>query len=169
MLEAFEAQIATGGPLTVTHPEVTRFFMTVHEAVQLVIQAGAVGDDGEALVLDMGEPVRIADVARRLAADAPQRVEIVFTGLRPGEKLHEVLFGTGEIGERPAHPKIAHVVVPPLQPEPVITELTCADSGLVVDQLREISDRDLGSSEDLPRLRRGRERRPPSLPAVRLS
>ena len=80
-------------PLTVTHPDVTRYFMTIEEAVQLVIQAGAIGSDGHALVLDMGEPVRIYDVARQLAVE-PRRPElpIVFTGLRPGEKLHEDLF-----------------------------------------------------------------------------
>jgi FlaA1/EpsC-like NDP-sugar epimerase len=88
--------------------------MTVEEAVQLVIQAGAVGRDGEALVLDMGEPVRIDDVARRLAAQAPRPCDIVYTGLRPGEKMHEALFATDEIGESPIHPRIAHVVVPPL-------------------------------------------------------
>ena len=81
-----------GGPVTVTHPDVTRYFMTVEEAVQLVIQAGAIGGAGEALVLDMGEPVRIDDVARRLIAQTrPTPIEIVYTGLRPGEKLHEVL------------------------------------------------------------------------------
>ena len=97
MLTAFHAQIAAGGPVTVTDPDVTRYFMTVQEAVQLVIQAAAIGRDGEALVLDMGEPVRIADVARQLVEQAPGApVEIVYTGLRPGEKLHEELFGDGE-------------------------------------------------------------------------
>jgi len=114
VLTAFHAQIEAGGPVTVTDAEVTRYFMTVQEAVQLVIQAGAVGRDGEALVLDMGEPVRIADVARRLAAEAPRPVEIVYTGLRPGEKLHEVLLGADEADDRPAHPLISHVPVPPL-------------------------------------------------------
>ncbi|MGI9602574.1 MAG: polysaccharide biosynthesis protein [Acidimicrobiales bacterium] len=116
MLGAFERQVADGGPVTVTHPEVTRFFMTVEEASQLVIQAGAVGRDGEALVLDMGEPVRILDVARRLVAQAERPVEIVFTGLRPGEKLHEVLMGAGEVDERPAHPLISHAPVAALDP-----------------------------------------------------
>jgi len=114
VLTAFHAQIEAGGPVTVTDAEVTRYFMTVQEAVQLVIQAGAVGRDGEALVLDMGEPVRIADVARRLAAEASRPVEIVYTGLRPGEKLHEVLLGADEADDRPAHPLISHVPVPPL-------------------------------------------------------
>ncbi len=114
VLEAFRKQIAAGGPLTVTHPEVTRYFMLVEEAVQLVIQAGAIGSDGEALVLDMGQPVRIADVARRLAAQSGRPIGIVYTGLRPGEKLHEVLLGAGELGHRRAHPLISHVQVPPI-------------------------------------------------------
>lgn len=116
VLTAFKAQIDAGGPVTVTDPDVTRFFMTVEEAVQLVIQAGAVGRDGEALVLDMGTPVRIDDVARRLIADADRRIEIVYTGLRPGEKLHEILFAHGEDDDRPSHPGISHVRVPPLAP-----------------------------------------------------
>ena len=114
VLTAFHAQIEAGGPVTVTDPDVTRYFMTVEEAVQLVIQAGAVGRGGEALVLDMGEPVRIDDVARRLAAQAPRPIEIVYTGLRPGEKLHEVLLGRGEFDRRPSHPQISQVPVPPL-------------------------------------------------------
>ena len=117
VLEAFRKQISDGGPLTVTHPDVTRYFMLVEEAVQLVIQAGAIGRDGEALVLDMGEPVRIDDVARRLAAQAPRPIEIVYTGLRPGEKMHEVLLGQAEIDQRPRHPLISHVAVPALDPE----------------------------------------------------
>jgi FlaA1/EpsC-like NDP-sugar epimerase len=116
VLTAFTAQVEAGGPVTVTDPNVTRFFMTVEEAVELVIQAGAIGRPGEALVLDMGEPVRIADVARRLAAQAPRPVEIVYTGLRAGEKLHEVLFGKGEFDERPIHELISHVRVPALDP-----------------------------------------------------
>ncbi|MGH9056357.1 MAG: polysaccharide biosynthesis protein, partial [Acidimicrobiales bacterium] len=111
VLTTFGAQIAAGGPLTVTDPEVTRYFMTVEEAVELVIQAGAVGRGGEVLVLDMGEPVRIADVAARMVAAAGQPVEVVYTGLRPGEKLREELFGDGEVDERPVHPLISHVAV----------------------------------------------------------
>jgi len=111
VLTAFRSQIEAGGPVTVTHPDVTRYFMTVAEAVELVIQAGAIGRDGEALVLDMGGPVRIADVAMRLAGSAPQPVDITFTGLRPGEKLHEALFAAGEPDERPIHPLISHVPV----------------------------------------------------------
>jgi FlaA1/EpsC-like NDP-sugar epimerase len=114
VLETFAAQIARGGPLTVTHPDVTRFFMTIPEAVQLVIQAGAIGNGGEALVLDMGQPVRIADVAAQLIAMDGRPINILFTGLRPGEKLHEELFGSHEQDSRPVHPLVSHVPVPAL-------------------------------------------------------
>ena len=116
VLGAFERQVADGGPITVTDPEVTRYFMTVTEAVELVVQAGAVGLDGEALVLDMGEPVKIVDVARRLVVQADRPIEIVFTGLRPGEKLHEVLLGQAEKDDRHAHPLISHCRVPAQSP-----------------------------------------------------
>ncbi|MGK5110414.1 polysaccharide biosynthesis protein [Geodermatophilus sp. CPCC 205506] len=114
VLETFAAQIARGGPVTVTHPDVTRYFMTIPEAVELVIQAGAIGGGGEALVLDMGQPVRIADVARQLIDMEERPIAIVFTGLRPGEKMREKLFGGGEVDQRPVHPLISHVPVPPL-------------------------------------------------------
>jgi len=113
-LTAFRAQIAAGEPVTVTHPDVTRYFMTVQEAVSLVLQAGAIGRPGEVLVLDMGEPVRIADVAQRLIDASGADVRIVYTGLRFGEKLHEDLFGDGETDERPVSPSISHVAAPPL-------------------------------------------------------
>lgn len=111
VLTTFAAQIAAGGPITVTHPDITRYFMTVQEAVQLVIQAAAIGHGGEALVLDMGEPVRIDDVARQLVSMAPRPVEIVYTGLRVGEKLHEALLGDDEEDVRPLHPLISHIPV----------------------------------------------------------
>jgi FlaA1/EpsC-like NDP-sugar epimerase len=117
VLTTLSAQVAAGGPVTVTHPEVTRYFMTVDEAVQLVLQAAVIGSSGEVLVLDMGEPVRIADIARRLAAGAPHPVDIIFTGLRPGEKLVEDLLGQGEVDNRPHHPLIRHARVTPLPPE----------------------------------------------------
>jgi FlaA1/EpsC-like NDP-sugar epimerase len=115
VLETFAAQIARGGPVTVTHPDVTRYFMTIPEAVQLVVQAGAIGSGGEALVLDMGEPVRITDVAAQLIAMDGKPINILFTGLRPGEKLSEELFGSEERDSRPVHPLISHVPVPPLE------------------------------------------------------
>ncbi|MEV5766692.1 polysaccharide biosynthesis protein [Micromonospora sp. NPDC052213] len=116
VVTAFQRQIELGRPLTVTHPEVTRYLMTVQEAVHLVLQAAEIGRDGEALVLDMGEPVRIADLARQMAEQADSNVPIVYTGLRPGEKLHEDLFGTGEVDTRPLHPLVSHVAVPALDP-----------------------------------------------------
>jgi FlaA1/EpsC-like NDP-sugar epimerase len=131
VLTAFTSQIEGGGPVTVTHPDVTRYFMTVEESVQLVIQAGAVGRAGEALVLDMGQPVRIDDVAKRLIAEADRPIEIVYTGLRPGEKLHEILFAAGEASLRPRHPGISHVRVPPLS----IDQLADLDADLDDDEL----------------------------------
>ncbi|WP_206188151.1 nucleoside-diphosphate sugar epimerase/dehydratase [Sanguibacter sp. HDW7] len=116
MLHTFNAQIEAGGPLTVTHPDVTRFFMTIPEACQLVIQAGAIGSPGSVLVLDMGQPVKILDVARRLVARSGRNIEIVFTGLRPGEKMHEDLFGTAEDRAETGHPLISHVPVPAIDP-----------------------------------------------------
>ena len=86
VLTAFAAQIAAGGPVTVTHPEVTRYFMTIEEAVQLVIQAGAIGSGGDVLVLDMGEPVRIDDVARQLVERPTGPIEIIYTGPAPGRE-----------------------------------------------------------------------------------
>jgi FlaA1/EpsC-like NDP-sugar epimerase len=111
----FREQILHGGPITVTHPEVTRYFMTIPEAVQLVLQAGAMGTGGDVFVLDMGAPVKIIDLARRLVAlsglqvrdaDHPDGdIDIAVVGLRPGEKLYEELL----IGDDPtptAHPRI---------------------------------------------------------------
>ena len=114
VLPTFLAQIANGGPVTVTDEDVSRYFMTVEEAVRLTIEAGAIGAPGEVLVLDMGEPVRIADVARRLIEQSGHTIRIVYTSLRPGEKRHETLFGSGEVDERPFHPLVSHTAVPPL-------------------------------------------------------
>ncbi len=121
VLFAFRAQIERGGPLTVTHPDVTRYFMTIPEACELVLQAGAIGTPGDALVLDMGQPIKIIDVARRLIDESGRHdVEIVFTGLRHGEKLHEVLFSRGEDHVPSTHPLITQVAVPPITPGEII-------------------------------------------------
>jgi FlaA1/EpsC-like NDP-sugar epimerase len=114
VLTAFKDQLERGGPLTVTHPDVTRFFMTVEEAVQLVVQAAAIGDGGRALVLEMGEQVRIAEVAEQLAQTVKPPCSIEYVGLRAGEKLHEELFGDAEMPEASAHPLIRSVFVPPV-------------------------------------------------------
>jgi dTDP-glucose 4,6-dehydratase len=119
VLHAFMEQIQRGGPVTVTHPDITRYFMMVPEACQLVIQGGAIGEAGEVLIFDMGQPVRILDVARRLVTRSGREIEIVFTGLRHGEKLHEVLFSAGESGVRRRHPLISHVPVPALAPSEI--------------------------------------------------
>ena len=140
VLTALSAQVAAGGPVTVTHPEVTRYFMTADEAVQLVLQAAVIGSSGEVLVLDMGEPVRIADIARRLAAGAPHPVDIVFTGLRPGEKLVEDLLGQGEVDNRPHHPLIRHAQVTPLTPERLSRLDLTADPGDLREALAECAD-----------------------------
>jgi FlaA1/EpsC-like NDP-sugar epimerase len=117
VLTTFAEQLAKGLPITVTDPDVTRFFMTIPEAVQLVIQAAAIGGPGEALVLDMGAPVRIVDVAHHLMAISGCPAPIVYTGLRTGEKMHEELFADGEERHRrPWHAAISHVAVPPLEP-----------------------------------------------------
>jgi FlaA1/EpsC-like NDP-sugar epimerase len=106
----FQRQIAVGGPVTVTHPEMRRFFMTIPEAVQLIIQAAALGQGGEIFVLDMGEQVRIVDLATELirlsGLEAGRDVKIVFTSSRPGEKLEEALFAQNEVPRRTRHEKI---------------------------------------------------------------
>ncbi|MEI7548167.1 MAG: polysaccharide biosynthesis protein, partial [Actinomycetota bacterium] len=117
VMETFQYQIEAGGPVTVTHPDVTRFFMAVREAVRLTLQAATIGSPGEVLVLDMGAPVRIVDVARQLIEQSGKPIEVEFTGLRPGEKLHEVLTAPEEAASRPHHPLIDHIEVPPVWPD----------------------------------------------------
>lgn len=105
----FTRQIARGGPVTVTHPNIVRYFMTIPEAAQLVLQAGLMGGSGRIFVLDMGEPVKIVDLARmliRLSGQTEEDVPIVFSGLRPGEKLFEELLADDETTERTHHPKL---------------------------------------------------------------
>jgi FlaA1/EpsC-like NDP-sugar epimerase len=110
VIPIFRRQIEKGGPVTVTHPDMTRYFMTIPEAVALVIQAAAIGGQGRVYVLDMGEPVKILDLARnmiRLSGREPDAdVMIEFIGARPGEKLHEVLWGDGETVTATEHPKV---------------------------------------------------------------
>ncbi|MEZ5380151.1 MAG: polysaccharide biosynthesis protein [Acidimicrobiales bacterium] len=108
VLPIFRHQIAQGGPITVTHPDVTRYFMTIPEAVRLVLQAGAIGRPGEVMILDMGEPVKIVDLAEQLIRHFGADVDIQFTGLRPGEKMDEVLVSQTEQVQIREHPRIMH-------------------------------------------------------------
>lgn len=109
VIPTFLKQIQAGGPVTVTHPDMVRYFMTIPEAVQLVLQAAVMGEGGEVFVLDMGEPVRVVDLARdlvRLSGLSEDDVEVRFTGVRPGEKLYEELFFNEENASRTEHPKV---------------------------------------------------------------
>ena len=127
VIPTFRRQIEKGGPVTVTHPEMTRFFMTIPEAVSLVVQAGAIGGRGQVFVLDMGEPVRIVDLAANMIRlsgheprlpgelDAgPRDVRIQFVGARPGEKIHEELWSDDEAVGETTHPKIKRLSRPPV-------------------------------------------------------
>jgi FlaA1/EpsC-like NDP-sugar epimerase len=109
VITRFEEQIARGGPVTVTHPDMVRYFMSIPEAAQLVLQAGAMGLGGEVFVLDMGEPIKIVDLAHdmiRLSASPDEDIKIIFTGLRPGEKLFEELLADDEHTRATPHPKL---------------------------------------------------------------
>ena len=132
VIEAFTAQIQRGGPITVTDPEVERYFMLIPEASQLVLQASVIGRDGDVLVLDMGTPVKILDVAKTLIEMSGRHdVDIVFTGLRHGEKLSEELFAPEEEIRPSAHPLVNLVSVPPINPWDVAnTDLSTAEDAL---------------------------------------
>ena len=116
VIPLFKKQILNGGPITVTHPEMTRYFMSIPEAAQLVMQAGAMGKGGEIFVLDMGEPVKIVDLAkdmiRLMGLKAGEDIDIAYTGLRPGEKIHEELVSHTEEIEKTHHEKIMMVRTP---------------------------------------------------------
>ncbi len=120
VIPLFRRQIALGGPVTVTHPDMQRYFMTIPEAVQLVVQAGAFGTSGDVFVLDMGEPVKIIDLAHnmiRLSGKEPDRdVPVEFIGARPGEKLKEELWGDAETSTTTSHPKILRAAAAPIDP-----------------------------------------------------
>ncbi len=121
VIPTFKRQIAAGGPVKVTHPEITRYFMTIPEAVSLVLQSGALGQGGEIFVLDMGKPIKIADLARQLielsGLTPGEDIQIEYVGLRPGEKLYEELQHQGENIVPTGHPKILRFVSSPLPQE----------------------------------------------------
>jgi FlaA1/EpsC-like NDP-sugar epimerase len=124
VVPTFQEQIKKGGPITVTHEEMRRYFMTIPEATQLVLQAAAVGETGEILILDMGEPIKMVDLARDLIRLSGLRegedVEIVFTGIRPGERLFEELYNEDEVADRTRHPRIFVGKISPHRHEDVV-------------------------------------------------
>jgi FlaA1/EpsC-like NDP-sugar epimerase len=138
----FREQIARGGPVTVTHPEMRRYFMTIPEAAQLVLQAGALGEGGEIFILDMGQPVKVVDLARdmiHLSGLTPgEDIEIVFTGMRPGEKLFEELGTSADQVDRTRHEKVFVGKIPQMAPEAVMaavsrmTNVVCDGDGKAV-------------------------------------
>jgi FlaA1/EpsC-like NDP-sugar epimerase len=146
----FAEQIKKGGPVTVTHPDIKRYFMTIPEAVQLILQASVRGQGGDVFVLDMGEQVRIADLARNmivLSGLVPdQDIKITYAGLRPGEKLYEELFEQDERVEPTSHPKIKRVVGHGLfGPDELMRRLdrleeslSRADQAALISQLKEL-------------------------------
>jgi FlaA1/EpsC-like NDP-sugar epimerase len=143
----FQNQIRSGGPITITHPDMTRFFMAIPEASQLVLQAAAMGRGGEIFVLDMGEPVRIVDLARdliRLSGLPPHAMEIVFSGVRPGEKLYEELYFADERELPTGHPKLHSALHRPIDLAELreslhdLKELVDGDDGPLLEKLKEM-------------------------------
>ena len=148
VIPLFRRQIARGGPVTVTHPDMERYFMTIPESVQLIIQAGALGESSDIFVLDMGPPVKVVDLARnmvRLSGKEPERdIPIEFIGVRAGEKLHEELWGEGEEAVPTAHAKILRCASRPVDPvwlEDELAELErLVDVGETVEVVARLSE-----------------------------
>lgn len=135
VITTFRYQIAKGGPVTVTHPDVARYFMTIREAVHLVLQASVIGDSGSTLILDMGDPVKILDVARYMVQRSGRDIPITFAGLRPGEKLDEVLVSTVEVSLPTEHSLITQTSVPPLVSLPQVSDLNDDEARDTMTQL----------------------------------
>ena len=140
VIDTFRYQISKGGPVTVTDENVTRYFMTVSEAVHLVLQAAVIGKDGETLILDMGEPLRIADIARYMVQRSGREIPIVFSGLRPGEKLEEQLVGLHEHAVIDVHPLISHANVRPLDSASIEKYTDTLDSRGTLVRLASLDD-----------------------------
>jgi FlaA1/EpsC-like NDP-sugar epimerase len=121
-VNAFKHQISNGGPVTVTHPEIDRYFMTIGEAVHLVLQAAVIGNAGETLILDMGSPIKIDLIAKRMILASGKEIKIVYTGLQKGEKLHESLSNTDEILNVSAHKRIFYTKVKPMNLNEIVYE-----------------------------------------------
>jgi len=136
----FRRQLSQGGPLTITHPDVERYFMTIPEAVELVLQAGALGQGGELFILDMGRPVRIADLARHMielsGLEVGRDIRMVFTGLRPGEKLTEELVALGDDVELTEVPKLFlhRVSVLPQSKEHFLNDLASLEKAALANE-----------------------------------
>lgn len=157
----FRDQIAKGGPVTVTHPDMKRYFMTIPEATQLVLQAGAIGRSGEILILDMGEPVRMVDLAHDLITLSGLRpgvdIEVVFTGMRPGEKLFEELSTAEEAAERTRHPRIFVGRIAPSEWRDVLARVSRLRA--VVDRAADGDDVRRALSEMVPEYTAANDRR----------
>lgn len=139
VIPIFKQQIQKGGPVTVTHPEMTRYFMTIPEASRLVIQAGALARGGEIFVLDMGEPVKIVDLAKnliKLSGYTVEEIKINFTGLRPGEKMYEELLNENEIHPKQVFPKI-HIGKAVLLDQEILQEFMSDFNGMGKEEIRE--------------------------------
>ena len=121
-VNAFKHQIRNGGPVTVTHPEIDRYFMTIGEAVHLVLQAAVIGNADETLILDMGNPIKIDLIAKRMILASGKEIKIVYTGLQKGEKLHESLSNTDEILNVSAHKRIFYTKVKPMNLNEIVYE-----------------------------------------------
>ncbi len=134
VIPLFERQIKAGGPVTVTHPDIIRFFMLIPEACKLVLEAGTMGSGGEIFVFDMGKPVRIADLAKRMIRmSGAKDIEIKYTGLRDGEKLYEEVLNDSEITLPTFHPKIKIAKVREYDYTDVNTRIKALITSAVVD------------------------------------